>query len=64
MLLRQTSEESVNVFSLILRLHDLIDGDWNSLQRLDGIDEQEINALADYFAFFLSNVGNYSVGVL
>lgn len=36
-------------------------GDWKQLSKVDGVDEEEVQAWLEYAATFLSNIGNYYV---
>ncbi|KAL4893275.1 peptidase family M49-domain-containing protein [Aspergillus ambiguus] len=58
-ILRQVSPEANGIFDLILALHRLCDGKWESLATHANVNIDELNQFLDYSATFLSNIGNY-----
>lgn len=66
-ILRQVSPESNAVFDLIMQLYesckDQFRGEWHVLADACKVPRAEVNAFVQYAATFLSNVGNYFVGL-
>ncbi|KAF2678548.1 peptidase M49, dipeptidyl-peptidase III [Lentithecium fluviatile CBS 122367] len=58
-ILRQVSPESDDVFDFIIELYRSCSGDWDALVAEGSISQGECDALLDYAATFLSNIGNY-----
>jgi len=61
--LDQLSGESPDIFRLIFELDRACEGDWSQLKQKCGVTEQEIEEFKEYAAMFLSNLGNYYVGL-
>ncbi|KAI0391426.1 peptidase family M49-domain-containing protein [Xylariaceae sp. FL0594] len=58
-ILRQVSPESIPIFDFIISLREFCDGNWSQLSELEGVTKDDVAALLEYSATFLSNVGNY-----
>jgi dipeptidyl-peptidase III len=59
--LNQTSEESEQIYDLIVALSRVADGQWQELAAKAGIDVQDLEYFLDYAAMLFANVGNYRV---
>lgn len=60
-ILRQVSPESIGIYEFILELNSTCSGDWKVLVDEGLISQEECDALLNYAATFLSNIGNYYV---
>lgn len=60
-ILRQVSPESTGIFDFLMELYASCSGNWNIIVEEGGITAEECDALLEYAATFLSNVGNYYV---
>ena len=62
--MRQTSPESLGIFSYILGLYDVYRGDWERVAIDARVSIYELSRFLDYAAVFLSNGGNYYVRIM
>lgn len=53
----------MGIFDFILELYASCSGNWRMLAEENGITADECDAFLDYAATFLSNLGNYYVGI-
>jgi dipeptidyl-peptidase-3 len=63
-ILRQVSAESPDIFDFIMDLHSACGGDWDTLTTRCEILPEELDALLEYAATFLCNLGNFYVSPL
>ncbi|KAF2807643.1 uncharacterized protein BDZ99DRAFT_509861 [Mytilinidion resinicola] len=61
-LLRQTSQESEEIFDLIIALSKAAGGQWGQFANSRGVSGDDLKYFLEYASMFLGNVGNYRVG--
>ncbi|PGH27107.1 hypothetical protein AJ80_01294 [Polytolypa hystricis UAMH7299] len=57
--LRQVSPESEAIYDLIISLHRVCNGDWNSLAQRANVSGDDVRFFLEYATQFLGNCGNY-----
>jgi hypothetical protein len=60
-IMRQVSQEAIEIFEFIIELHHCCSGDWRQLGEQAEVQPSDIQEFLTYAATFLSNVGNYYV---
>ncbi|KAB5563119.1 peptidase family M49-domain-containing protein [Coniochaeta sp. 2T2.1] len=58
-ILRQVSPESIDIYDFVIELHNSCSGNWQELVESGHASRAEVDALLNYCATFLSNVGNF-----
>lgn len=62
-ILRQVSPEAIDIFDFIIELHKDCSGIWETLVDGSNVTQEQIVIFLRYAATFLSNCGNYYVGL-